>query len=150
MLPEFLEFTEKEDSFKFGSKEQKQNFLQVECDQSDAKITDRLKSGVRPGNFCKEFEKLSFVRRTLSDRNCEPFVKGIREWMAKMSETCKGINALPENVGSRFRDPTYLLIIVSASTAVDSTRDIADVGPTRTMALLLGRSGGSPRVLSQC
>lgn len=114
--------------------------LQVECDQSDAKITDRLKSGVRPGNFCKEFEKLSFVRKTLNDRNCEPFLKGIRDWMAKMSETCKGINALPENVGSKFQEKSYLLIIVSASTAVDSARDIANLGSARIVAMLLGRS----------
>ncbi len=98
LLPEFLEFADKANASKFGSKEQKQELLQVECDQTDAKITDRLKSVVRPGNFCKEFEKLSFVKKAVNDPDCRPFIEGIRDWMSKMAETCKRINALPENV----------------------------------------------------
>ncbi len=98
LLPKFLEFANNENASKFGSKEQKQELLQIECDQTDAKITDRLKSGVRPGNFCKEFEKLSFVKKSMNDQECRPFINGIRDWMDKMAETCKGINALPENV----------------------------------------------------
>lgn len=97
-LPKFLEFTAKEDASKFASKEQIRSLQQVECDQEDSRITERLKGGVRPGHFCKEFERMSFVKANLADPECQPFIITLREWMEKMAETCKGINGLPENV----------------------------------------------------
>lgn len=97
-LPKFLEFTAKENANKFASQEQIRSLQQVECDQEDTKITERLKIGVRPGHFCKEFERMSFVKANLADPECQPFITTVREWMDKMAETCKGINGLPENV----------------------------------------------------
>jgi hypothetical protein len=143
LLPKFLEFTAKESDNKFASTEQIRSLQQVECDQEDAKITDRLKIGVRPGNFCKEFERLSFVKNALTNANCQPFLVAIRDWMAKMAETCKGVNALPENVNITRISKSYLLTIVNASTACDSIGGVVELGPTRVVAIVPGSTEGA-------
>jgi len=85
---------------KQGTKTQLTSLQQFECDSEDASLTARLQRGVRPGEFCKLFERISWVDKVSSKPHCKQFIHDLGEWMRRMAEADKCQTALPECVSS--------------------------------------------------
>lgn len=97
LMPNFLEMDD-EPLDKMATRHQKKELRQLECDTNDDSCTDRMIKGLRPGDFMKVFEKLSWVVKVKGQPECAKFLEELDRWMTRMSEADRCQTLIPESV----------------------------------------------------
>jgi hypothetical protein len=97
LMPNFLEMDD-ELLDKMATRHQKKELRQLECDTNHDNCTDRLIKGVRPGDFMKTFEKLSWVNKVKTQHECATFLADLERWMTRMSEADRCQTFTPDSV----------------------------------------------------
>ena len=97
LIPNFLEMDD-EPLDKMATRYQKKELRQLESDSRDDDCTNRLVRGVRPGEFCKVFEKLSWVNKVKTQPDCASFLADLERWMTRMSEADRCQTLIPDSV----------------------------------------------------
>jgi len=109
LMPNFVELAAEDDAApKFSSNEQLSSIKKLERAEKDEKTLEKLKHGVRPGEFVRNFTQLNKVADNRGKGNCADFISALTEFCDGMKNIDTGLFATPESVICHFKK--YFLI----------------------------------------
>jgi hypothetical protein len=97
--PGFLEVREREEGEQqAGTRAQQLYLLEAVADSRDERMHEKLKNGVRPGEFYECFVSLAWVKKAQTSAECKEFLVSLKSWCDHMRDVDVGVTALPEVV----------------------------------------------------
>jgi hypothetical protein len=100
LIPNFIELSDEQDKAgpKFASSEQASSLAKLERAEKDEKTLEKLRGGVRPGEFFRVFSQLNRVDENKGKGHCADWLTELHDFCDHMKRIDTGLFAVPDQV----------------------------------------------------